>query len=102
MTTAHRQAQLLFIVPLVLPALVNLAVPHRLTADWTYPNWALLPIILYASPDIAVDARAVARAGLVALAVTLAALIASPVVAYARLLRSQDQYRAHFPGPGTG
>ena len=61
-------------VPLVLPALVNLAIPYRLTADWTYPNWALLPVVLYASRDLIVDERAVARAGLVALAVTVVAL----------------------------
>ena len=92
----RRQALLLFLVPLVLPAVVNLALPYRLTADWTYPNWALLPVILYASRDIVVDERAVTRAGLVALAVTLAAIVASPVVAYARLMRGEDQYRAHF------
>ena len=92
----RRQALLLFLVPLVLPAVVNLALPYRLTADWTYPNWALLPVILYASRDIIVDERTVARAGLVAIAVTLAAIIVSPVVAYARLMRGDDQYRAHF------
>jgi hypothetical protein len=92
----RRQALLLFLVPLVLPAVVNLALPYRLTADWTYPNWALLPVIIYASRDIVVDERVVARAGLVALAVTLAAIVASPIVAYARLTRGDDQYRAHF------
>jgi hypothetical protein len=83
-------------VPLVLPALVNLTIGYRLSADWTYPNWALLPVVLYASPGIIVDERSVARAGVVALMVTLVALIASPVVAYTRLTRSQDQHRAHF------
>jgi len=92
----RRQALLLFLIPLALPALVNLVAPYRLTADWTYPNWALLPIVLYAARDLAIDDRAVARAGLVALAVTLAAIAASPLVAYARLNRSQDQDRAHF------
>jgi 4-amino-4-deoxy-L-arabinose transferase-like glycosyltransferase len=92
----RRQALLLFLVPLVLPAAVNLAVPYRLTADWTYPNWALLPVILYASRDIVVDERVVARAALVTLAVTLVAIVASPIVAYARLTRGDDQYRAHF------
>ena len=92
----RRQALLLFIVPLALPALANLAIHFRLTADWTYPNWALLPVVLYATREIVVDERIVARAGLVALAVAVVALIGSPVVAYARLARSQDQYRAHF------
>ena len=54
----------------LLPALVNLAVPARLTPDWTFPNWALLPVVLYGSRKIAVDLLAVAGAGLVALAVS--------------------------------
>ena len=50
---------------MVLPALVNLVVPARLTPDWTFPNWALLPVVLYGSRKIAVDSLAVAGAGLV-------------------------------------
>ena len=92
----RRQALLLFALPLLLPALANLVVPYRLTADWTYPNWALLPVVLYASPDLTIDARAVSRAGFAALFVAVAALVAAPVVAYARLTRGQDQYRLHF------
>ena len=53
--SARRQALILFAVPMVLPALVNLAVPARLTPDWTFPNWALLPVVLYGSRKIAVD-----------------------------------------------
>ena len=100
----RRQALLLFLVPLVLPALVNLAIPYRLTADWTYPNWALLPVVLYASRDIIVDERAVARAGLVALAVTVAAIVVSPVVAYARLTRATtniEPISAKLPARGS-
>ena len=92
----RRQIVLLFFVPLVLPAVVNLALPYRLTADWTYPNWALLPAVLYASRELAVDERAAARAGLAALAATLALVIVSPVIAGVRLTKAQDQYRAHF------
>src|SRR6202034_2657107 len=48
----RQQVLVLFIVPLVLPALVNVAFPYRLTPDWTFPNWALLPIILYAARGV--------------------------------------------------
>jgi 4-amino-4-deoxy-L-arabinose transferase-like glycosyltransferase len=92
----RRQIMLLFFVPLILPALVNLAQPYRLTADWTYPNWALLPAVLYASRELVVGERTAARAGLAALAATLALLIASPVIAAVRLTKAQDQFRAHF------
>lgn len=92
----RRQALVLFIVPLVLPALVNLAVPYRLTPDWTFPNWALLPIILYGSRELAADESAVAGAGFLALAATLVALIASPFVAFNRLRSDEELFRQHF------
>jgi len=92
----RQQAHLLFLLPLVLPALANLAFPHRLTALWTFPNWALLPVVLFGSPLITVHPVAVARAGLVALAVSLAAVMASPYVAYLRLKSNPGAHEAHF------
>jgi hypothetical protein len=89
----RRQALILFVVPLVLPALVNLVLPHRLTAVWTYPNWALLPVVLYGSRRLVIDATATAVAGLVAVAMALAALIASPVVGYEKLQAGPDPNR---------
>jgi hypothetical protein len=81
----RQQALLLLAIPLVLPALANLAFPHRLTALWTFPNWALLPIVLFSSPLLVVPFRGVARAGVAALAFTLGALAVSPYLAYNRL-----------------
>lgn len=89
----RRQAMILFIVPLVLPALVNLVFPHRLTAAWTYPNWALLPIVLYGSRQLVIDATATAAAGVASLAMMLLPLIASPVVAYDKLQAGPDPNR---------
>jgi 4-amino-4-deoxy-L-arabinose transferase-like glycosyltransferase len=92
----RRQAWLLLLVPLVLPALVNLFVPYRLTAAWTSANWALLPLVLYGSRYLLIDERVSARAGLATLAVTLAILIAAPVIACVRLSHGHDPYRPHF------
>jgi hypothetical protein len=92
----RQQVHLLFLLPLVLPALANLAFPHRLTALWTFPNWALLPVVLFGSPLITVHPVAVARAGLVALAVSVAAVMASPYVAYLRLTSNTEAHEAHF------
>lgn len=89
----RRQAILLFAVPLVLPALVNLILPYRLTPDWTFPNWALLPIVLYGSLTLAIDTLAVATAGLAALAMSLVMVIASPFIAYQRLEAGADPNR---------
>jgi hypothetical protein len=86
----------LLVVPLVLPALVNLAIPYRITPDWTFPNWALLPVILYGSFYLNVDERAVARAGVVVLTIIVAILMVSPIIAAVRLTNGPDQYRPHF------
>ena len=91
----RRQASVLLLVPLILPALVNLVIPYRLTPDWTFPNWAPLPIVLYGSRLIAVDEREVARAGLIGLALVLAVVIASPAIAYVRLTGSHDRDRMY-------
>jgi 4-amino-4-deoxy-L-arabinose transferase-like glycosyltransferase len=90
---ARRQAWILFVVPLVLPALVNLVLPHRLTAVWTYPNWALLPVVLYGARQLIIDTTAAAAAGLTAIGMAALALIASPVVAYERLKAGLDPTR---------
>ncbi len=89
----RQQAMVLLVVPLLLPPLVNLILPYRLTPDWTFPNWALLPIVLYGSRRLAVDARAVAAAGLVTLALSLAFVIVSPLIAYERLSAGMDPNR---------
>lgn len=89
----RRQALILFAVPMLLPALVNLVSPYRLTPDWSLPNWTLLPLVLYGSRKIAVDAAAVAVAGLLALVVSLGFLLASPIMAYAHLRAGLDSNR---------
>jgi 4-amino-4-deoxy-L-arabinose transferase-like glycosyltransferase len=89
----RQQAVLLFAVPLVLPALVNLVFPYRLTPDWTFPNWPLLPIVLYASLALVISTTTVAAAGLIALAMSLVALIASPFIAYQKLRAGADPNR---------
>lgn len=92
----RRQALVLLTVPLILPALVNLFIPYRITPDWTFPNWALLPVVLYGSPYLTIDTRAPARAALAGLAVVLAIVIASPVIACVRIVSEPDQFRPHF------
>jgi 4-amino-4-deoxy-L-arabinose transferase-like glycosyltransferase len=89
----RRQALILFVVPMVLPALLNLVSPYRLTPDWSLPNWTLLPIVLYGSRKIAVDADAAAGAGLLALAISLFFLIAAPFIATAHLHAGLDSNR---------
>jgi len=89
----RRQAVILFVVPMLLPALVNLFAPYRLTPDWTFPNWPLLPIVLYGSRKISVDSFAAAGAALLALAVSLGFVAAAPLIGYAHLKAGLDSNR---------
>jgi 4-amino-4-deoxy-L-arabinose transferase-like glycosyltransferase len=77
----RRLVILVLVIALVLPAVVNLARPVRLTPIWTIPNWALLPVVLLASPMVAVSREAAVRILAAALALPIAAVIVAPVVA---------------------
>src|SRR5262249_893195 len=60
---------------------VNLARPVRLTPIWTIPNWTLLPVVLLASPLVAVSRAAAVRILSAAIALPIAAVFAAPVIA---------------------
>lgn len=90
----RRLALVLLIVPLIFPALANLAFPHRLTALWTFPNWALLPVVLFSSPLLNVPPLAAVRGILIASIVTIGALIAAPFIGVQNL-HGKDQHRQH-------
>lgn len=96
----RRQALVLLVVPLVLPAVVNLVFPQRLTSLWTMPNWALLPLVLFGSPLLAgIDTRAAARVLILALAVPLGAAAVSPARALVKLqakVTRVDDDRAYY------
>src|SRR4051812_17425486 len=77
----RRLVILILIIALVLPAVVNLARPVRLTPLWTIPNWTLLPVVLLASPLVTVSRDAAVRILAAALALPIAAVLAAPVVA---------------------
>jgi hypothetical protein len=72
---------LILVIALVLPAVVNLARPVRLTPIWTIPNWTLLPVVLLASPLISASRETAVRILAVALAVPIVAVLAAPVIA---------------------
>ena len=79
----RRLVAVLFWVPLLLPPLVNVMAPHRLTSLWTFPNWSLLPVLLLATPLVTLQRRTAVRVLAVALALPLLAVIAAPLVALA-------------------
>jgi 4-amino-4-deoxy-L-arabinose transferase-like glycosyltransferase len=77
----RRLVAVVFWLPLLLPALVNLVMPHRLTPLWTIPNWSLLPVVLLGSSLVVVERRMAVRVLALALVVPLLAVLAAPVLA---------------------
>jgi hypothetical protein len=77
----RRLVLLVLLIALVLPPIVNLARPMRLSPIWTIPDWTLLPVVLLASPMVAVPREAALRILATALALPIAAVIVAPVVA---------------------
>lgn len=119
---AHDDRALLamaFWFPLLLPVLLNLIVPSRLTAVWTIPNWTLLPVVLLGSRELGVARRVGMAAFSVALSIPLLAMVASPFIAMSahhktvhnagpRLTQShyrllgeatEQRWRQYVPGP---
>ena len=90
----RRFAAAAFWVPLLLPCLVALATGLEVNSTWTGPGWTLLPVVLLASPLIAV--RRQAMLAIVAFAVLLPPLMAAaaPAIAYAA-------HRAGVPPPAA-
>jgi 4-amino-4-deoxy-L-arabinose transferase-like glycosyltransferase len=67
--------------PLVLPAFAAIAVAIEITSIWSMSAFALLPVVLLASPLMTLPRQAVDRIVALAVAVPLIMLIASPIVA---------------------
>jgi 4-amino-4-deoxy-L-arabinose transferase-like glycosyltransferase len=72
-----------FWLPLLLPCLVALATGIEVSSTWTGAGWTLLPVVLLASPLIAISRQAIL--GIVAFAVVLPPLMtaAAPAIALA-------------------
>lgn len=77
----RRTAHVLFWTPLLAPVVVAFVTHTNLLSLWNTPALNLLPVLLLLSPDLVVGRRQVARLAALASAVTLAALLASPLVA---------------------
>jgi 4-amino-4-deoxy-L-arabinose transferase-like glycosyltransferase len=93
---ARQQSLILLVVPLIVPAFANVAFPHRLTSVWTFPNWAILPIVLYGSPLLIVRQVAAVRAVAIAVVVAVGSVIAAPWIAYRHLSDPSYFHRQHW------
>jgi 4-amino-4-deoxy-L-arabinose transferase-like glycosyltransferase len=81
MEPSRRPATLLFWTPLLLPIAVAAVKHTNLLSLWNAPSLNLLPVMMLASPFVVVARQAVMRIATCAIAFTLIALAASPLVA---------------------
>jgi hypothetical protein len=77
----RRTAHVLFWTPLLAPVLVAFVTHTNLLSLWNTPALNLLPVLLLGSPNLVVGRPQVARLAATASAVTLVAVLASPLVA---------------------
>ena len=78
---ARRMALLIFWLPMLLPIVAAAATRTNLLSLWNTESLTLLPVVLLSSPLITVTRTAAARIAGAAIVVSVAALIASPIVA---------------------
>jgi 4-amino-4-deoxy-L-arabinose transferase-like glycosyltransferase len=79
----RRPAMLLFWTPLLLPIAVALPRQANLLSLWNAPALNLLPVMMLASPLVTVSRLAVRRLAAIVTAITLIAVLSSPLVALA-------------------
>ncbi len=92
---ARRTAALLFWIPILLPVLIALPLGTRLLSLWNAPAYNLLPVMMLGSALIVVARLSVVRMATVAVTVTVLALLASPIVAYATLKAGVENHAAY-------
>lgn len=95
MEASRRPVTLLFWTPLLLPIAVAVARHTTLLSVWNEPSVVLLPVMMLASPLVDVSRPAAARIAACAIAYTLLALIASPLVAFVKLERGVENNAAY-------
>jgi 4-amino-4-deoxy-L-arabinose transferase-like glycosyltransferase len=95
-TAERRMIAVALWAPIVLPAVIDVVLPTRLTPLWTIPNWTLLPVVLLSPPSLSISRRAAARILALAIVVPVAAIVAAPAVALVQQLNHFPSERPHY------
>jgi hypothetical protein len=95
MEAARRPATILFWTPLLLPIAVAIGKSTNLLSVWNEPSFGLLPVMMLASPLVAVSRTALMRIAACVTAFTLIAIAASPLVALILLKRGVENDAAY-------
>jgi hypothetical protein len=92
---ARRTAAALFWIPLLLPVVPALVKNISLLSLWSTPALNLLPVMMLASPKLAVPRVAVLRIAGVITALTMLIVLVSPVIAFAILKTGVENNAAY-------
>jgi 4-amino-4-deoxy-L-arabinose transferase-like glycosyltransferase len=86
----------LLAVPLLLPAVVAPFIGAVLTSLWTMPAWFLLPIVLLRPPAVILRRGAAVKVAATVLVISIAVLIAAPVLAWRNLVEGTKEGREFY------
>jgi hypothetical protein len=86
----------LLAVPLLLPALIAPFIGAVLTPLWTMPAWFLLPIVLLRPSTVVLRRTAAAKVVATVLVISIAVLLAAPVLAWRNLAEGTKEGRQFY------
>jgi 4-amino-4-deoxy-L-arabinose transferase-like glycosyltransferase len=86
----------LLAVPLLLPALFAPFIGAVLTPLWTMPAWFLLPIVLLRPSTVVLRRPAAAKVAATVLVISIAVLLAAPVLAWRHLVEGTKEGRQFY------
>src|SRR4029078_7037261 len=92
----RRLVAIVFWTPILLPALAAVAAQSRIVPIWIIGGMPLLPVVLLSPPRLDLPRAMVRRILAIAIALPLAALAASPLVAYVIHKGGLENYDDHY------
>jgi 4-amino-4-deoxy-L-arabinose transferase-like glycosyltransferase len=92
----RRLAVVVFILPLVLPALMAVAAAEKVVSLWAIGSMTLLPVVLLSSPRIVIPRVAAIRILAIAVFFPVLALLVAPVVAVVTHFNGIRNYGAQY------
>jgi 4-amino-4-deoxy-L-arabinose transferase-like glycosyltransferase len=92
----RRFAIIVFVLPLLLPALMAAVASEKVVSLWAIASMTLLPVVLLSSPRIVIPRVAAVRIVAIAMLFPLLALLAAPVVAVVTHFNGVPNYGAQY------
>jgi len=92
----RRLVAIVFIVPLVLPALLAVVASEKVVSLWSIAGMTLLPVVLLSSPGIVIPRVAAIRILAVAVSLPVLAVLAAPMVALVTHLNGIPNYGVQY------